>query len=149
MINNYSYLDGLKVIMGNVPTNLVALIILLIYALPPDYDGDEERESKAKAIFAQLVIGHILFALDDLLEHSFFAKIAYGSVVLIIYQVVIAIQICHNWYFLPEEQMMEIKKTEEQRLFFFVLALELMTMAQFIFSTICYICFSMIQRPVL
>ena len=40
MINNYSYLDGLKVIMGNIPINIAALIVLISYGRPPDYDDD-------------------------------------------------------------------------------------------------------------
>ena len=73
MINNYSYLDGLKVIMGNIPINIAALIVLVAYGRPPDYDGDEDRKDKATAIFAQLVIGHILFSIvsvNDIFSNS-------------------------------------------------------------------------------
>ena len=51
MINNFSYLEGLKVIMGNVPVNIAALIVLIAYGRPPEYDGDEDRNNKATAIF--------------------------------------------------------------------------------------------------
>ena len=45
--------------------------------------------------------------------------------------------------------MLNVKKTEEQRSFFFVLALELITMEQYVVTTICYILMSMLRRPVL
>ena len=65
MINNYSYLDGLKVIMGNIPINIAALIVLIAYGRPPDYDGDDDRKDKANAIFAQLIVGHVLFSIAN------------------------------------------------------------------------------------
>ena len=103
MINNYSYLDGLKVIMGNIPINIAALVVLIAYGRPPEYDGDEERKTKADSIFAQLVIGHIFFTIGSYLDLGYYSKFVLFSVILIFYSVLIAIQICHHWYFLPEE----------------------------------------------
>ena len=91
MINNYSYLDGLKVIMGNIPINIAALIVLIAYGRPPDYDGDVVRKEKANAIFAQLVIGHILFSIGCYFDLGYYSKVVLFSVLLIFYSVLIAI----------------------------------------------------------
>ena len=72
MINNYSYLDGLKVIMGNIPINIAALIVLISYGRPPDYDDDEEREKKATSIYFQLLSGHILFAIGCYMDLAYY-----------------------------------------------------------------------------
>ena len=74
------------------------------------------------------MIGHILFVMLGLIELFFLTKNSNIKVMMIFYYVMILIQLCHEWYFLPEEQMVDIKKTEEQRSFFFVMALELITM---------------------
>ena len=128
MINNYSYLDGLKVIMGNIPINIAALIVLIAYGRPPDCYVDEDRKEKANHIFAQLIIGHVLFTIFSVRNIFYDSKKDVElQVILVFYAVLIAIQLCHYWYFY-EEQMIELKKTEEQRTFFLVLALELFTM---------------------
>ena len=127
MINNYSYLDGLKVIMGNIPINIAALIVLIAYGRPPDCYIDEDRKEKANHIFAQLIIGHVLFTIFSVRNIKDAKKDVEVQVILVFYAVLIAIQLCHYWYFY-EEQMIELKKTEEQRTFFLVLALELFTM---------------------
>ena len=50
MINNYSVVDGLRVVMGNFLTQLSLLIILLVYARPTDFT-DESLTDKADTLF--------------------------------------------------------------------------------------------------
>ena len=51
MINNYSVVDGLRVVMGNFLTQVSLLIILLAYARPTDFTDDSTTDKADKLFY--------------------------------------------------------------------------------------------------
>ena len=51
MINNYSVVDGLRVVMGNFLTQVSLLIILLAYARPTDFTDDSVTDKADKLFY--------------------------------------------------------------------------------------------------
>ena len=65
-----SVVDGLKVFLGNFVTSIALLITYLIYGRPPSFEGDQHNdlEQHSRAIFIQVVIGQIYFAICSYLD---------------------------------------------------------------------------------
>ena len=99
MINLKSVIDGFSVIIGPYWCNLAALITLLTtIRAPPDYD-DEEENRQAKAIFATLVLGHLILGLFGYLStwqfprlNEYKSTVTYGAIIL-------DAIICYQWVF--------------------------------------------------
>ena len=90
MINQYSVVDGLRVILGNQVIHVAALITLIAMARPPDYDSEEERDI-AVSLFWELVASHILFAICNFLYAFIYNASVLLNVVCTFWQVIIAV----------------------------------------------------------
>ena len=112
---NYSLVDGLKVILGNWVLHFAALITMLAYGRPPGYDDDPEREKKSVEIFIQLIIAHFGLALVTFFDLMYYLQLTKASIIGIIFEIMVIIQICHDWFFEPPEDrtpMNELTKSQ-------------------------------------
>lgn len=66
MINNYSVIDGIRVILGNYVMQLVGLIALCAMANYPAFKDSDEEESE-KMFFWELFASHIFFLITNYL----------------------------------------------------------------------------------
>ena len=106
---NYSVVDGLKVILGGWVLHVAALITIIAYGRPPGYD-DPEKERKSELIFIQLVILHSGFALATFYDMLDYKKLISLNVLGIIFEIIVIIQICQDWFFLPVEDTTPISE---------------------------------------
>ena len=89
-INNYSVVDGLKVVISSFAVNIAQFILVLIFARPTEWE-DERRNELATTIFVQLVIGHIFFAVTNYLDTFWYKHSVQFTIVSLLFKVMIAI----------------------------------------------------------
>ena len=143
MINNYSVVDGMRVILGTFIMQLGGLITLVAMVRPPEYD-DQDRQERVRHFFWELVVAHILFAVSGYLYVHYYDLSPLLNSISIFWACVIMTQIFHNWFFEPVvlEEM-----TDEQRRFRFMVILELMAMVAHLVSTFIYMVARIFRKP--
>ena len=87
MINNYSVVDGIRVILGNVIMQVAGLIVLCAMARPVDY-GDYDADD-SWYLFAELVAAHIFFAVSNYLYIDHYNLSILLSVICIFWAIII------------------------------------------------------------
>lgn len=145
MINNYSVVDGIRVILGNVIMQFAGLIVLIALARPPDY-ADEDTQYDSKLLFGELVVAHVCFAVSNYLYIDHYNWSILSSVLCIFWAIIIMTQIFHNWFF---TDVVLDAMTDEQRRFRFMMIIELLTMIAHIVSTLVYMFICLINKPIL
>ena len=62
MLNLISNIDGFKVVIGGFVQNLAIVLTLAIAVRPPVYEGDEDKTSDARWVYALLILFHFVLA---------------------------------------------------------------------------------------
>ena len=99
MLNLKSVIDGFKVVIGNWMVHIAALLTMIIFVRPEEYNDDHGRSDRAMGIYIALIIMHIVLALVKFIKMFVTDEISIITPVFMLLVVIMTIYMCEDWFF--------------------------------------------------
>ena len=116
MINYYSVVNGLKVMLGNFVIQLALAAAMFCYGKPPVYEDNPVKTDAAQRIYLELSFARPLFAVVAYLNAYNYRYSTVLVSICIFIQVYIYIETCMNFIFAQGEKSYDISEMNaEQR----------------------------------